>query len=475
MDGKREKPGFHIPLPAIGFLLPNFIGFLFFVMFPVILSLIMAFTNWTINPGVPLEYVGLRNFNDLLGMHSAIPAAAGHIYASYVSCVILLLAGLILYIWSYLREWEGVKIGGTVACILGLSIIITAFANHVNHGFVLAGIILLLAGIGVSISEKGSWKPGIGIIPSILLVVSISALWFLNKPMWDNFTPNDPRFWKFFYNTVYLMLGTPIGIFGSLALALLLNDRLPESALTKRAVMFLICAGCGFLSLVLGLGSGHGDLGLVIGIIWLIAGLGLAFNVIAYRTIYYLPSFTAGVAIMILWKALYNPQTGPINIGLSYLTGTAIDELPKWLSSFTWAKPSLIFMGTWVGIGGMNMLLYLAALSNVPQDLIDAAEVDGASRWQKFRHITIPQLAPTTFFICIMSVIGGLQGGLEQARVMTGGGPDGATTTLSYYLYNMAFQNLNMGYASAIAWIMFAIIFVATALNWRFGKELEVE
>jgi multiple sugar transport system permease protein len=134
-----------------------------------------------------------------------------------------------------------------------------------------------------------------------------------------------------------------------------------------------------------------------------------------------------------------------------------------------------MFMGLWTAAGGMNMLLYLAALSNVPKDLLDAAEVDGAGAWKRFRHVTWPQLAPTTFFISIMAVIGGLQGGFEQARVMTAGGPAGSTTTLSYYIYTKGFTELDLGYAAAISWVLFAVIFIATAINWRFGRELEVE
>jgi multiple sugar transport system permease protein len=126
-------------------------------------------------------------------------------------------------------------------------------------------------------------------------------------------------------------------------------------------------------------------------------------------------------------------------------------------------------------VGGTNMLLYLAALSNLSPDMLDAAAVDGASAWQRVRHIIVPAVAPTTFFICITSFIGGIQGGFEQARVMTQGGPDGATTTLSYYVYNLAFQDLNLGYAAAVSWVMFAGIFVVTALNWRFGKNLEAD
>jgi multiple sugar transport system permease protein len=205
-----------------------------------------------------------------------------------------------------------------------------------------------------------------------------------------------------------------------------------------------------------------------------IAALGLAFNVVSFRTMFYLPAFTSGVALMILWKALYNPQTGPINAMLAALTGLEMSELPQWLASIELAKPSLMIMGFWTAIGGTNMLLYLAALSNVPVELTEAAEIDGASRWQRFVHVTWPQLAPTTFFISIVSVIGGLQGGFEQARVMTGGGPAGATTTLSYYIYTVGFQDLNFGYAAAVSLVLFGMLFCITAFNWRFGRSLDI-
>jgi multiple sugar transport system permease protein len=134
------------------------------------------------------------------------------------------------------------------------------------------------------------------------------------------------------------------------------------------------------------------------------------------------------------------------------------------------ARDALVIMGIWVAIGGNNMLLYLAALSNVPQDLYEAAEVDGAGKWKKFWNVTWPQLAPTTFFIVIMSFIGGLSAGFEVARVMTEGGPAGTTTTLAYYIYIRGFQDLQMGYASALAWLLIAMIFIITMFNWKFGS-----
>ncbi|HEX72549.1 MAG TPA: sugar ABC transporter permease, partial [Candidatus Hydrogenedentes bacterium] len=134
------------------------------------------------------------------------------------------------------------------------------------------------------------------------------------------------------------------------------------------------------------------------------------------------------------------------------------------------ARDAIIIMGIWTTIGGANMLLYLAGISNIPQELYEAAAMDGAGKWAQFRHVTWPQLAPTTFFIVIMSFIGGLQGGFEQARVMTLGGPARTTTTLSYYIYIKAFEEFQMGYASAVAWVLFAIVFAITLVNWRFGS-----
>jgi multiple sugar transport system permease protein len=129
-----------------------------------------------------------------------------------------------------------------------------------------------------------------------------------------------------------------------------------------------------------------------------------------------------------------------------------------------------MIMGLWAAVGSNNMLLYLAGISNVPPDLYDAANVDGASAAQRFRHVTWPQLAPVTFFIVIMSIIHGLQGGFEMARTMTRGGPAGATTTLSYYVYTEGFETGRLGYASAVAWTLFALVFVVTLFNWKFGN-----
>lgn len=252
---------------------------------------------------------------------------------------------------------------------------------------------------------------------------------------------HDPTFWQCLVNTIYLLIGMPVSIAGSLFLAILLNQKLR--------------------------------------------------GMVAYRTMFYIPSFTAGVALMILWKYLYNPDFGPINAAISAVSSflhLQVDP-PQWLLSTKnvfgldierlgvvasqWglgAKDAIIIMGVWTGIGGGNMLLYLAALTNVPEELIEAGQLDGANKWQLFRHITWPQLAPTTFFIVIMSFIGGFQGGFEQARVMTGGGPAGTTKTIAYYIYSKAFDEFQIGYASAMSWMLFALIFATTMVNWKIGN-----
>jgi multiple sugar transport system permease protein len=143
---------------------------------------------------------------------------------------------------------------------------------------------------------------------------------------------------------------------------------------------------------------------------------------------------------------------------------------PDWLADYGWAKPALIIMTLWAAIGSNNMILYLAGLSSIPPELYEAADIDGASAPQRFWNITWPQLAPVTFFIAIMSIISGLQGGFEMARAMTLGGPAGSTTTLAYYIYTEGFENGRMAYASAVAWALFALVFILSVFNFRYGN-----
>ena len=235
---------------------------------------------------------------------------------------------------------------------------------------------------------------------------------------------NDPQFWKYLYNTVFFMLNIPICMVGSLIIALAMNQKLK--------------------------------------------------GIVFFRTVFFLPTICSGIAICLLWRWILNPDFGLVNAFLS----SAFNFLhlniqpPQWLSSVTWVKPGMMLMNFWGAIGGMNMILYLAALQGVPRELYEAADIDGASPWNKFWAVTFPFLSPTTFFIAVMGVIGGFQGGFMQAYAMTQGGPAGASTTIEYYIYNNAYQWFKMGYASAIAWVVFMVILVVTLINWRFGGKL---
>ena len=437
----------------------------------------MVFTNWTLKPAVEFEFVGLRNLRDLMGVR-ALGGGSALVWLVYVLAALSLIAGLVGALWANVTEWRGAKLGGAVLAGAGGMAVLTALVGGGHHSLVLFGLIIVLCGTAAARREEGDWSFGRGTVPGILFAGGALLLWVLSGPMWRAYEPRDFRFWHYFHNTLYLMIGIPFSIAGSLALAMLMTDDLRFSKIKQRAIGAGLCLVCGALTmLILWAGLGSPNLAFLAGVFWFVAAAGMGFGIVAFRTIFYVPQFTAGVALMLLWKALYRPDTGPISTiatGLLRMVGSSA-EAPAWLADATWAKPALMFMGFWVAVGGTNMILYLAALSNVPRDLVDAAEVDGAGRWARFRHVIWPQLAPTTFFISIMSVIGGLQGGFEQARVMTLGGPEGATTTLAYYVYNKGFEDLDLGYAAAISWVLFAVIFVATAINWKFGKELEVE
>jgi len=180
------------------------------------------------------------------------------------------------------------------------------------------------------------------------------------------------------------------------------------------------------------------------------------------RTVYYLPSVTAGVASSIIWMWLLNPDFGLINYGLNLLGIKG----PLWMADQNWAKPALIIMSLW-GVGG-NMIVYLAGLQGIPRQLYEAAEIDGAGMWAKFRYVTMPMLTPVIFFNLIMSIVWSFQV-FTQVYVMTGGqgGPADSTLVLVLYIYQQAFKFHHMGYASALAWVLFIIIMLFTAAQFR--------
>jgi multiple sugar transport system permease protein len=187
-----------------------------------------------------------------------------------------------------------------------------------------------------------------------------------------------------------------------------------------------------------------------------VRGLGI------YRTLYFTPVVTSGIAVSIVWLWIYDPTWGIANWVLGLI---GIPPL-EWLSSPREAMPALILMSIWKSVG-FDVVIYLAGLQGIPESYYEAATVDGAGRWAMFRHITWPLLAPTTFFILVTGIIGASQV-FDQVFVMTNGGPLRSTEVLVFLLYNYAFKFFEMGYASALAWVIFLIVLIFTILQWKF-------
>jgi multiple sugar transport system permease protein len=225
---------------------------------------------------------------------------------------------------------------------------------------------------------------------------------------------DDPLFWKTLFNTLYSAIGIPIGMALSLGIAVALNQKI-------RGMHF-------------------------------------------FRTVFFLPTISSVVALTLLWKWIFNSNYGLLN----YLLDLIGIQGPAWLSSEHWAMPAMIIQGVWGGLG-FNMVLYLAALQGVPKSLYESAEIDGANGWQRFLRITIPCISPTTFFILITSIIGAMQD-FPRFQIMTEGGPNYSTTTIVYYLFQNAFRYMDMGYASAMAWVLGILIMMITLLNFWMSK-----
>ena len=229
---------------------------------------------------------------------------------------------------------------------------------------------------------------------------------------------HDPLFWQSLkVTTIYAVVSVPLGLAFALFLAILLNQR--------------------------------------------VRGLSV------FRTILYLPSVVSGVAVSVVFMWVFNPSFGIVNSILSYFGIKG----PGWIESPTWALPAMILMSLW-SVGG-SMIIFLAGLQNVPPELHEAAAIDGAGMWRRFLNVTIPLLTPTILFNLILSIINQFQI-FTQAYVMTNGGPLNSTLFYVFYLWQNAFQYLNMGYAAAMAWILFFIVLIvtvavfATSRKWVF-------
>ena len=249
------------------------------------------------------------------------------------------------------------------------------------------------------------------------IVISFMDWPLLQAPKWIGlgnykFMFKDELFWISLYNTIYYtLIGVPLRVIAALCVALAMNLKLR--------------------------------------------------GISAYRTIYYIPSITPAVASSIMWLWIFNPDFGLANTLLGYI---GIHSKIRWIYDPALSKPSLILMSLW-GIGGM-MIILLAGLQGIPEQLYEAAEIDGAGLWHKFWKITLPMLSPSIFFVTIMQVISSFQV-FTQAYVMTRGGPANSTLFLVLYLYQNGFEFFRMGYASALAWALFMFVMMLTILQFR--------
>ena len=185
-----------------------------------------------------------------------------------------------------------------------------------------------------------------------------------------------------------------------------------------------------------------------------------------FRTVYFIPFVTTLVAVAIVWRYLYHPEYGLLN----YLLGLAGIGAVNWLGDPRWAMPAIIVMAVWKNFG-YNMLIFIAGLQSIPSELYEAAELDGAGGWRQFRHVTLPMLAPTFFFVGVVTMIGYFQL-FAEPYVMTAGGPLKATTSLVLFMYEEGFRWWRMGFAAALAFVLFLIILLWTAVQLRIERRM---
>jgi multiple sugar transport system permease protein len=231
----------------------------------------------------------------------------------------------------------------------------------------------------------------------------------------DNYTRafiRDDLFWPSLGRTfAFTLMFVPTAIIGSLALAVLLNQKLRGTVL--------------------------------------------------FRTLFYIPNLIPAVALTVLWISILQPRMGPVNVVLRAL---GVADPPGWLLTQDSALYSVTLINVWAAVGGTTMLIFLAGLQGIPQEFYEAAEIDGASAWAKFRQITLPMLTPTIFFNLMLAIIGALKV-FTTAWVATQGGPSYATWFFVLHIYNEAFQNFRMGYGSALAWILAVILIMFTLVQ----------
>ncbi|MEW6716450.1 MAG: sugar ABC transporter permease [Chloroflexota bacterium] len=252
------------------------------------------------------------------------------------------------------------------------------------------------------------------------LYYSFTSYNIISAPVWKGLTnyiklfSNDPLFWHSLKVTIkYAAMALPLNLVIGLFIAILLNQKIP--------------------------------------------------GVYIWRTVFFLPSVIAGVAVALLWVRIFNARIGLLN---PFLKSIGILNPPGWLQDPKWAVSSLVIMSLW-SVGG-SMIIYLAGLQGIPTTLYEAAKIDGANRWQRFWQITIPMMTPVIFYNLVLGLIGAFNYFTEVYVATSGtGGPVRSTLFYNLYLYQNAFRFFDMGYASAMAWVLFVIVLVVTLLVFR--------
>ncbi len=489
MSGSQSN--FRRLVTGLGFLLPNILGFLAFTLVPLAMSFVIAFTDWDILRfnlfrQDPPRFVGLDNFFWLF-RHPEF--------------------------WHYLGNTFFLMLGLPFAIVgsLAAALLLTRVSRQPALAAGALGLAtLVLTAAGLALRAGGMSEAGVlfffGLLTAGTLVAGVLTGGTVYRTMFylPNFTAGVATFvlWKKLYNPQT----------GPINFAL--DPVLERVAGTVQAWPATFAFGVPLVAVVVG----------SLLVAWQVRRLrqrwdDAASGEVAVALGYAVVLFPGGVLLYWLgasaWLAVTVPAVlfallavttirrprpwGPVcarDAGLSVEIGLALGLVPlltllaagvtlgpglpeataggiaapNWLGQYEWAKPAIMIMALWAAVGSNNMILYLAGLSSIPPELYEAADMDGASPVQRFWHITWPQLAPVTFFIFVMGVIYGLQGGFEMARVMTKGGPAGSTTTLSYFIYIEGFETGRLGYASAAAWVLFALVFVLSLLNFRFGN-----
>ena len=184
------------------------------------------------------------------------------------------------------------------------------------------------------------------------------------------------------------------------------------------------------------------------------------------RTFFFLPTLTPIIASVLIWGWIFQPQLGVLNY---LLRQVGVQEGPGWLLSAEWAMPALLVIALWGSVGGSRMIIFIAGLQGIPTELYEAAHIDGAGLWTRFRHVTVPLLTPTIFFNMVLGIIASLSV-FQVAFVGTKGGPANATYFYVLHIYFRGFSDSEMGYAAALAWIFFAIILVFTGIQFWLQK-----